>query len=249
MDIESKCLSNEATYGVSHAILLYGKQTGYSNSREICFASIHDVEAKKGTPTIKPGQAIAKKALFEALKCLAPDDYVDDKELFTENILAKGHDHLVWYSKPMKRQTWFNCKEMGGEASALTEHPGVVFAVSKGKWYVFALKGDQRPTPETTLYVAPYFNVWAGGHICIGNVDLPKGKTKFNTAAWEDVFYRSYFTHPNVHTKGGLTKYRGGIFALWRALMKGRAFPVNSLVPANETLSSMFERVVKHGRA
>lgn len=248
MDIESTCLQNEASYEVSNAILLYGKQTGYSNSREICFASIHDVETKKGAPAIKPGQAIAKKALFEALKCLAPDDYVDDKELFAENILAKGVDHLVWYAKPQKRQVWFNNKEIGN-TSFMANHPGLVFVVAHGKWYVFAVKSEQRPTHETELFVSPYLNVWGDGHICAGNVDLPKGKTKFNTSAWEDVFYRSYFTHPNVHTKGGLTKYRGGIFALWRALMKGRAFPVNSLVHAHETLSSMFERVVKHGRA
>lgn len=248
MQITSNCLLGEATYSLHKAILLYSREhNSYGNSTQVCFASIHDVNVKSGAPKIEPGKAVAKNALLDALKQLAPEDYIDN-ELLSENILAKGNDVLVWYAKPKKRQVWFNCNEIGN-VSFLADHPGLVFAVTHGNWYVFAMQGNDRPTHETPLYVAPYLNVWEGGHICVGNVDLPKGKMKFNTEAWEECFFRSYFVHPNVHTKGGLTKYRGGIFALWRSLMKGRAFPVNSLVPANETLSGMFDRVVKHGRS
>ena len=246
MDINATCLIDDAKYELSNVVLLYAKKTGY-NSSQLCFASIHEVETHNGTPRIKPGMAVAKNALVEALKQLTPDEYVQ-AELLADNVLAKGHDHLVWYMKPQKRQVWFKCKELGN-VSAKTEQPGLVFVVEQNQWHVFAIKGNERPTPETPLYVAPYFNVWEGGHICIGNVDLPKGEMKHNTAAWEECFFRSYFTHPNVHDKGGLTKYRGGIFALWRSLMKGRAFPVTSLVPADETLSDVFERLVKHGRS
>lgn len=97
------------------------------------------------------------------------------------------------------------------------------------------------------MYVAPYLNVWAGGRICTGNIETPKGGLKFSTEEWEEAFFRSYFTHPNQHEKSALTKYRGGIFALWRALMKGRAFPTESLVRAGETLGQAFGRTVKHG--
>ncbi len=246
MDIGSTCLMDDAKYELANAILLYTKKTGYS-SAQVCFASIHEVENKAGTPRIMQGSAVSNKAIIEALKQLTPEEYIQS-ELLPENILAKGSDHLVWYAKPQKRQVWFKDANIG-DVSFLADHPGLVFVVAHQQWHVFAINGNERPTPKTPLYVAPYFNVWAGGHICVGNIDLPKGKMKFDTGAWEECFFRSYFTHPNVHTKGGLTKYRGGIYALWRALKKGRAFPIRSLVPSGETLSDVFERLVNHGRS
>jgi PRTRC genetic system protein B len=246
MSIQATCLLSEFEYELSSAILLYAQKTGYG-SPSICFASVHEVETEKGVPQIKAGTPIAKSALLEALRQLAPDEY-SQSELFGENILAKGNDHLVWYVKPQQRQVWFKNKELG-DVSAVTHNPGLVFVVSNNKWFVFAINGNERPNNTTPLYVAPYLNVWKGGHICTGNIDLPKGAARFDTDAWEQCFYRSYFTHPNVHTKGGLTKFRGGIFALWRSLMKGKAFPVQSLVPTGETLSDVFERLVKNGRS
>jgi PRTRC genetic system protein B len=167
--------------------------------------------------------------------------------LLGDHILAKGSDHLAWYCKPQKRQVWFKNDELGQDVSATTDHPGLVFIIGKGHWYVFAVKGNERPTSGTPLFVSPYLNVWKGGHICTGNIETPKGAMKFSTEAWEEAFFRSYFTHPNQHEKGALTKYRGGIFALWRALMKGRAFPTKSLVSSGETLGQAFERTVKYG--
>ena len=192
------------------------------------------------------GIPVSKTALVQALKALAPEDYAP-AELIGSHILAKGNDHLVWYSKPQKRQVWFKCDEFG-DVSALTDHPGLVFIVSKGEWYVFAVKSRARPSPSTPLYVAPYFNVWEEGHICTGNIDIPKGVKRFDTDAWEEAFFRSYFTHPNIHGKGELTTFRGGPFRLWQSLMKGRAFPAHTLVPAGVKLGQMFERLVKHGR-
>ena len=246
MDIKSSCAIDEARYELSNAILLYTRTFGYGSEKTLCFASIHDVENKTGMPRIMQGSAVSKKAIVEALGQLVPEERIQ-RELLPENVLAKGSDYLVWYAKPKTRQVWFKCQEFG-EVSAPACHPGLVFFVSEDNWYVFAIKGDERPTADTQMFVAPYFNVWQGGHICAGNIELPKGEMKFDTYAWEECFFRSYFTHPNVHTKGGLTKYRGGIFALWRALLKGRAFPQNSLVSANQTLSHAFERVVIYGR-
>lgn len=244
MNIKSVCVTEDAQYELSNAILLYTRTTGlgYANQREFCFASIHDVDNKTDVPKIMQGMSVAKTAIIEALEQLVPEHRIQ-KELLPENVLAKGRDYLVWYAKPQKRCVWFKCKEFG-DVSGPVDHPGLVFIVSKNQWYVFAINGDERPTADTPLFVAPYFNVWDGGHICIGNLDLPKGNMRFDTAAWEECFFRSYFTHPNVHTNGGLTKYRGGIFALWRALLKGRVFPQKSLVPYDQTLSVVFKRVV-----
>jgi PRTRC genetic system protein B len=234
--------ATEKIYSLSNAILLYRE---HGNA---VFASVHDIEVNKGgKASIMAGTPVSKTALVEMLKTLAPEDYAP-AELTGSHILAKGNDHLVWYSKPKKRQVWFQCEKLGN-VSAQTDHPGLVFIVSRDEWFVFAVKSRARPTPSTKLYQAPYFNVWSSGKICTGNVEFPKGAAKFDTEAWEAAFFRSYFTHPNVHEKGKLTIYRGGPFSLWRALMKGRVFPTESLVPAGIRLGDAFERMVKHGRS
>ena len=244
MQIQAACVSGaQKVYGMSHAILLYGERGG-----QTVFASVHDIQtSKEGVATIAAGTPVSKTGLVKMMQTLVPEDYAP-AELLGNHILAKGSDYLVWYCKPQKRQVWFKNDEIGQDVSANTHQPGLVFIIGKGHWYVFAVKGNKRPTSSTPLYVAPYLNVWAGGHICTGNIETPKGGLKFSTEAWEEAFFRSYFTHPNVHEKDALTKYRGGIFSLWRSLMKGRAFPTESLVRAGETLGQAFERAVKHGQ-
>lgn len=242
MQVPAGCYSpNAKEYELSSAILMYAEK----RSKQMVFASFHDVAIKGKTATIQPGLAVSKTGLVEALRSLVPEDFTP-AELLEENILARGNDHLAWYSKPGKRQVWFDCPEFG-KVTALADHPGLVFIVSKNGWYVFAFKGDSRPSPQTKLFVASYFNVWQYGKICVGNIDPPKGAMKFRTEAWEEAWWRSTFTHPNQHEKGALTKYRGGIFALWRKLLAGKPFPQESLVPANETLEQAFRRTVQHG--
>jgi len=245
MQVNATCMSStQKVYQMSNAILLYSERGG-----QTVFASVHDIKTSdEGKATIEAGTPVSKTGLVKMMQALVPENYAP-AELLGNHILAKGSDHLVWYCKPQKRQVWFKCAEVGtGEVTAKTHHPGLVFIIGKGKWYVFAVKGNKRPTSSTPLYVSPYLNVWKGGHICTGNIETPKGESRFSTEAWEEAFFRSFFTHPNQHEKGALTKYRGGIFSLWRALMKGRVFPTESLVAAGETLGQAFERVVCHGQ-
>lgn len=245
MEISTQCISAHAkAYKMQKAILLYAEMHRGANP---VFASVHDVEIEKGAAVIQPGLAVSKTGLVEALKALQPEDAMP-AELFAENLLARGTDHLAWFCKPGKQQVWFDCDELG-KTTAQAAHPGLVFIVTSEAWHVFAYKGDGRPTPDTELYVAPFFNVWQGGKICVGNMDLPKGSNRFNTLAWEEAWWRSTFTHPNVHQQNELTKYRGGIFALWRKLLAGKPFPETSLVKANETLGTAFRRVVLNGHA
>jgi len=245
MQVQAACMSNtQKEYQPNNAILLYGERNGSA-----VFASVHDIKiSKSGVSSIKAGTPVSKTGLVKMMQSLIPENYAP-AELFGNHVLAKGSDHLVWFCKPQKRRVWFKNNEIGQDVNAETYHPGLVFIISKGQWYVFAVKGNKRPTSNTPLYVAPYLNVWSGGHICTGNIDTPKGQMKFSTDAWEEAFFRSYFTHPNQYEKGALTKYRGGIFSLWKALMKGRTFPIESLVQSNETLGQVFERLVCRGQS
>lgn len=179
MQIQAACVSGaQKVYGMSHAILLYGERGG-----QTVFASVHDIQtSKEGVATIAAGTPVSKTGLVKMMQTLVPEDYAP-AELLGNHILAKGSDYLVWYCKPQKRQVWFKNDEIGQDVSANTHQPGLVFIIGKGHWYVFAVKGNKRPTSSTPLYVAPYLNVWAGGHICTGNIETPKGELKFSTEA------------------------------------------------------------------
>ena len=231
-------------YVLSHAILMYSER---SSSRTV-FASVHDVETKKGTTSIQPGTPVSKSGLTKMLRTLAPENYAQPA-LFGNHILSQGNNHLVWFCKPQKRQVWFRTEQLGGDVSGLADLPGLVFVVTKDEWHVFAVKGVSRPRPSTPLYVAPFLNVWEGGNICTGNIKTPSGAERFSTEAWEEAFFRSYFTHPNQHGVGDLTKFKGGIFPLWRSLLKGKKFSTETLVPARVNLAQAFERTVCNGKS
>ena len=242
MQIKAECASSTVKeYVLANAVLLYMD----AHSREPVYASVHEVKGcKNGISQIAAGTSVSKTGLVKMMKMLVPEDFVQP-ELLGDHILARGNDHLVWWCKPQKRHVFFKCDEVGkGEVTASVDLPGLVFIVAHGKWHVFAVKSRSRPSASTCLYPAPFLNVWKDGHICVGNVETPKGLMKFNTSAWESSFYGSYFTHTNQHEAGAQTKFKGGIYALWKALLKGEKFSNDWMPRSQETLGNAFERTV-----
>lgn len=233
------------TFRLTHAVLLY------RGSHSVEYSSIHAVEHTDRGMVIGAGHPASKTALIGLLEDLKPKKKkaAASIEVFAPNLLSKGAGHLVWYCKPQLRQVWFNCTEFDGKVSAVVPHPGLVFSVSSKGWQVFAVKGDQRPEAETEIFVAPYFNVWAGGGICAGNVDVPKREMKWNSAAWEEAFFRSYFTHINIREKNKLVKFGKGPYAFWRNMLAGkyRKFPEQYLVTTGKSLAETLNGTLKKG--
>lgn len=219
---------------LKHAILLYDT-----------FATVHDVTVK-GTkqPLIQPGVLATKDGLMAALRALLPESE-RGTGLLPENILATGVDHMVWWVKPADREVWFSCKELGGDRHARVPNPGLVMVTCSRGWHVFAVKGKERPTPTTELFQVPYFNVWAGGKICTGTARTPQGPDTKQPAAWEDAFFRSFFTHPNIHAPSKLIA-KGSAYKFWKDMLDGRyqRFPEGMLVATKQTMQSMYNTLV-----
>jgi PRTRC genetic system protein B len=231
---------------LTRAIMIYEGGHSYNNSERV-HATVHEVSHGHGdTPTLLPGVSVDKPAIAGLLaslgESLAFNGFIPHRLLFV------GPSTLIWWTPPGMRQVWFkDAKGKIGTRSTTTPHPGLVFAVAGGQWYVWAVKGDARPDPETVLYQAPYFNVWAGGQICTGNVELPRSFGIETIEGYERGFFGSYFTHANIHEKGKLTRHRGGPNGLWKALLDGQyaTFPEEMLVNETqvETLSGLPERL------
>lgn len=202
------------------------------------FATVHDIETGAGAPVILPGRAMTPLAVARLARQLSRGRSEDG--FIPAALLYRRLDAIAWWQPPARRRIWFRCEQLGAaERSEEVPHPGLVFAVDRRKWFVWAVRGKERPEESTPLYQAPYFNVYSSGAICQGNVTVPSGASSDTIDAWTEAFFRSYFTHPNVHQS--LVDHPGGAFQFWRDLLDGRCseFPENALLPLDRTLGDV----------
>lgn len=216
-------MNGDETMTLANALLFY---TGPQNH----YATIHKVDVTRKGATLLAGKPLTKSAVCRVFR-----DFIGATNIggyIPENVLSVGVDSLIWWRKPSPRRVFFNAEKIG-ERSEVIPHPGLVFVTRGIDWYVFAVKGDERPTPQSEIYQAPYFNVWQGGKICTGNVIVPKGNIPDTIRAWENAFFDSTFTHPNVKPPEKLVEFRGGSYSFWKAMLNGKrqSFPEKVLVP------------------
>lgn len=224
--------AKSTTMELKKAILIYGNNGAG-------FATVHDVHGgQESGMTIGQGVPANMEALAEVASTLVKNIHLNDYLPVT--VLSVGLGALVWWVPPCKaRNIWFKTKEdQLGKVSSKTPHPGLIFRVTGTKWQVFAVKGNKRPTPSDTLYQAPYFNVWDGGAICVGNVLVPDGSTANTMSAWEDAFFNTFFTHPNTKR---LVNYKGGGYVFWKDMLAGKfkSFPERVLIDTGATLADL----------
>jgi len=228
---------SEGVLELARAVLLYRDRASGATH-----ATIHKIEHTPAGPTVLPGVGArlrSSRALARALQI------GDEPGFIPQELLFRDQRVTIWWAPPARRRVMFRCAALGRpEWVEEVPHPGLVFAaIQGGDWKVWAVDGTTRPTPDTRLYRAPYFNVWNGGRICVGNVELPGGDPAEQIAAWNRAFFDSWFTHPN--DPQGLVKYRGGPIAFWRAMLKRRfrhEFPARVLVPLKGTVSDLLPR-------
>jgi PRTRC genetic system protein B len=220
------------------AILLYADAGTVQGNT--CFASFHDVKnmgkAEQPNVQIMPGTPLNQQALMQTLGSLA-DRYAISTDLLPEYVLSYSPLHLIWWMPAGKRRVFLKTAADGAQ-SEIVPHPALLFAIVQGSWYVFAMKGNARPTKATALFHAPFFNMYDDGSVCVGTAKAPQSTLLAETGEWERAFFDSVFTHVNEHRK---VKYRGGEYGLWRSLMKGKRkeFPETALMSNGHTLGSL----------
>ncbi|AIU28361.1 hypothetical protein LV28_18900 [Pandoraea pnomenusa] len=202
------------------------------------FATCHPIHFIGDVPHLGPGTALNHDHLADfaavAQKQAAYAGFVPERLIYTQPNL------IAWWRPAGKRHVWFSTGDAIGQRAGATEHPPLVFVASHRGWHVFALRTNTRPTPESALFNAPYYNVWQDGRICAGNAQTPKSATPDSIKGFEDAFFRSRFTHPN---QPRLIKRKGGATQLWLDLLDGVAFPLAALIPAGETLADAIHRI------
>lgn len=247
---------DKEVFSIRNAILLHAMdRNGSHGGSGKCFATLHPVDSAGGArPQILAGRVLSSSELEMTLAGLNPAKRM---AFIPETVLASSGAGMVWWRPPAKARVWFKTREGDalGERTGVTPQPGLVFAVANGGWYVWAVKGETRPTQATMLCQAPMYNVYETGSICAGNAAVPKSVAQEAIPAYEAAFWDSRFTHANVWAKGKLTSWRGGPSALWTSLLAGwhKKFPERALVETGKTLGQVIEELAsgtaKKGRA
>jgi PRTRC genetic system protein B len=223
--------AGDETLALRSALLLYS-----TGDQRRAYATVHDVLKGRGGMQLGPGRPASREGLAEFANALAADAVADG--WVSDRILYIGRRVTAWFELPCLQRVFFETEHEDparniGKRDAIVKHPTMVHALTPDGWYVWVLPAATlRPLPEAHLFRAPYFNVYADGKICEGNVLRPAKATAAALPAFKGAFFGSRFTHPNEPRGTTLTRYRGGLYALWRDLLDGRIteIPTASLV-------------------
>lgn len=236
--------SGETRLNLTGALLLYSKPQSGNAIAYVTQHEVHDV----GTPEapnqqIMAGTAVTPEALIALFEQLTKTHSLNT-EILPENALSISAEHMVWWLPEGKRRVFFKCAELAQRWGVLP-HPPLLFIVMKQTWYVFALPKNERPTGETPLCHAPYFNVYDNHSICTGSANIPRKATVTAIPEWEAGFFDSEFTHPNGRIKKA--SHPRGEYAMWKELLDNmyETFPMQFLVPAEKSLNDMMVYVRK----
>lgn len=219
----------------------------YGTSQDVLTTiSVNDTEVINGSAVIKEGRLVTRKDMKRFANSVL-DNKESGLEFLPYELLAKDDEQFVWWMPAGPQRLFFAARDKGLEkCNGIVDNPSLIFAWTNNDWYVLAIEGSQRPTPDTPLLFAPYFNVNDNHKICIGSTQLPKNN---DVLAWTKAFFASNFTHTNFHDKASKLKRRGDRAKLWRDLLNGKitTFPIESLPSANMTLGQFLTSLNAHG--
>jgi PRTRC genetic system protein B len=239
--------TSETTVKLRKAILIY-------EGGSVVTASFHNVErasaenGEDGPPLILPGAPLSQDALVEIYRKLAGSQK-QARALLPENALCAESGRLAWYRPMHRAPIFFKPTDKKDKALAALNgkpvlHPTLLFVAEARNLYIFALagSGNSRPNASTPVYVAPYYNLWANGHMCAAG-RLPKSAAPRDIETYERAFFDTNFSHTNRAGKA-LTNHPGGHLGLWREMAQTgrnapRTFCTKYLIPTGKKVEDL----------
>lgn len=251
------------SWKLARAVLIYAPATMEAlRGQGGVYATLHEVENSGRDFRLAAGVPATREACADLARALGATSTLSG--FVPPHLLYLGAKSLIWWRPPGRARLFFDTtkdlagdqvddkegRSLIGKRSAVTPHPGLVFAVTSGRWFVYAVKGADRPDARTGLFRAPYFNVWAEGQICTGNVRLPETLSTAALERYERAFFDSEFTHPNLRGRGRLVNGEGP-YTFWQKLLDGAtgrdqlAFPESQLVDLKLSVEGLAKRLEK----
>ncbi len=227
-------IGDNRTFSLKQAVLVYQDGTR-------AFATLHEVKHRpEEAPYLCAGQSVTTGFLETLAKGLGASVAA---EVLPEYVLARTPQRIAWWSRVRPGLMFFGdgnaeAKKLNGK---MYSHPALVFMIHGRELFVRALAQDCRPTAETRLKNAPYWNTDAQGRVCLGSMRVPDEASVGSLSSWENAYFASEFTHPSGAVR--LTTHPGGFLGLWSSLAgKKHKFPVKFLADSQQTLQEFVER-------
>lgn len=199
---------------------------------------------KNGNPinahplTVREANALAKALRTQNESAKA---FLKPKGILPTNILHINPDQdngtVVWYTREQRRQIYFidDLQIPCGQAYV----PSMIWKASKSSLSVYALTTKKRPTANTKLYHAPFFNIYRDSTVCMGtvNIDIKKSASVEEfIQTWENYFFNSYFSH----LIDNHNPVRGNCVLIWKDLIgTNTPFPKEFLKENKKTLKNL----------
>lgn len=166
--------------------------------------------------------------------------YLRSRGILPSNVMyvdQRENGFAVWYTPPMNADLFFT--ERLGIPNGIAPMPALLWKATKNSLHIYAMKGKVKPNDNTPLYHAPFFNIYAGGNVCMGTVHINiTSQTHLEDfmLQWQAYFCQSDFSH----SINGGSSTKTDTAALWRRLVgTGRPFPTEELMPCNRTLKQV----------
>ncbi len=220
------------------ALVFYKSDENYDN-----FYVEHFDMDSKGTPinahplTLQESKQLSKMLNVEQEQkntCFIPNGLMSNTIL---HLNPTDNGQVIWYNKPQKRLLYFI--DNLGIPNGTTYVPTLIFKATKTELSVYALKSNRKPTMNTKLYYAPFFNIYENGKICMGSVDVKVSKSQSLEEfinLWEDHFFNSYFSH----LLSNYNPIKNNIVEFWqKQINTDKPFDTKELKRNNRTLKDI----------
>ncbi|MEA9414336.1 PRTRC system protein B [Flavobacterium sp. PL02] len=225
-------------YNPVKALVIYQK---YASDKTI-YVESYDMD-KNGYPT--NAHPLSLKESTQLANALDTSDelkrnFLKPLGLLPKNVLYINPDHdgyAIWHTPSQKADLFF--VESLGIPNGKASIPPLLWKASKNTLWIYALDGTTAITETTSLYHAPYFNLYSDGRVCMGTVSV-NIKTdcllEEFIQLWEQYFFNSYFSHL-ISEKSPV---KGNIIQLWQSLVNTRKkFPMKVLIKNGLTLNKL----------
>jgi len=190
----------------------------YQNEKDDLYVESYDMDALGRPINAHPLTQRESTALSESMQSkqenssgfLCTAGLLSDRVLYVDR---SGDGYAIWYTPEMRKHLIFK-SDLGipnGEAYL----PPLLWKASKNGLSMWALVNNDRPNLESKLYQAPFFNLYSGGSVCMGNVNV---KFSLNIdlddfmSQWEKLYFGSAFSH----LLQGVSPVKCNIVQLWQ---------------------------------
>ena len=170
-------------YELAGAVIVYEKGERY-------LAIWHDSNGNQLVPEGRPMD------LAEVCRLTRYEAEAGIPDLLPEGLLSFGERSLIWRKKSHRGAIHLKTKDkkLNAQSGKEIQWPELLFAAhSDGTLRCYIPYGSGR---ETELYLAPFYNCWNSGRICLA-AGKKAGIGVSDMEANEKLFFESFFTHPD----------------------------------------------------